>query len=70
MRSAKVMSKRLRVSRSKTAYLVVSPSGQQGALNFKLEGKPLPSVSNFKYLWSVLDANVECGNYVGRIIAA
>ena len=42
---AVIENKGLRISRSKTEYLV--PSHQQGVV--KLEGEPLPSVNSFKY---------------------
>ena len=54
----------MRISRSKTKYLV--PSHQQGAV--KLEGEPLPSVNSFKYLGPVIDGSGGCGNDIdGRI---
>ena len=48
----------LRISRSKTEYLV--PSHQQGVV--KLKGVPLPSVglNSFKYLGSVIDGSGGC----------
>ena len=42
---AVIEDKGLRISRSKTEYLV--PSHRQGVV--KLEGEPLPSVNSFKY---------------------
>ena len=50
---AVIENKGLRISRSKTEYLV--PSHQQGVV--KLEGEPLPSVNSFKYLGSVIDGS-------------
>ena len=45
------------------------PSHQQGVV--KLEGEPLPSVSSFKYLGSVIDGSGGCGKDVdGRIKVA
>ena len=49
-RRAIIENKGLRISRSKTEYLV--PPHQQGVV--KLEGEPLPSVNSFKYLGSVI----------------
>ena len=64
---AVIENKGLRISRSKTEYLV--PSHQQGVL--KLEGEPLPSVNSFKYLGSVTDGSGGCGKDVdGRIKVA
>ena len=64
---AVIENKGLRISRSKTEYLV--PSHQQGVL--KLEGEPLPSVNTFKYLGSVIDGSGGCGKDVdGRIKVA
>ena len=61
---AVIENKGLRISRSKTEYLV--PSHQQGVV--KLEGEPLPSVNSFKYLGSVIDGSGGCGKDVdGRI---
>ena len=57
VRRAIIENKGLRISRSKTEYLV--PSHQQGVV--KLEGEPLPSVNSFKYLGSVIDGSVGCG---------
>ena len=66
-RRAIIENKGLRISRSKTEYLV--PSHQQGVV--KLEGEPLPSVNSFKYLGSVIDGSGGCGNDVdGRIKVA
>ena len=60
---AVIENKGLRISRSKTEYLI--PSHQQGVV--KLEGEPLPSVNSFKYLGSV----IGCGKDVdGRIKVA
>ena len=57
----------LRISRSKTEYLV--PSHQRGVV--KLEGEPLPSVNSFKYLGSVIAGSGGCGKDVdGRIKVA
>ena len=62
-----IENKGLRISRSKTEYLV--PSHQQGVV--KLEGEHLPSVNSFKYLGSVIDGSGGCGNDVdGRIKVA
>ena len=64
---AVIENKGLRISRSKTEYLV--PSHQQGVV--KLEGEPLPSVNSFKYLGSVIDGSGGCGKDVdGRIKVA
>ena len=64
---AVIEDKGLRISRSKTEYLV--PSHQQGVV--KLEGEPLPSVNSFKYLGSVIDGSGGCGKDVdGRIKVA
>ena len=64
---AVIENKGLRISRSKTEYLV--PSHQQGVV--KSEGEPLPSVNSFKYLGSVIDVSVLCGKDVdGRIKVA
>ena len=53
--------KGLRISRSKTEYLV--PTHQPGVV--PLEGEPLPSVNSFKYLGSIKDGS---GKYAdGRI---
>ena len=62
-----IENKGLRISRSKTEYLV--PSHQEGVV--KLEGEPLPSVNSFKYLGSVIDGSGGCGKDVdGRIKVA
>ena len=62
-----IENKGLRISRSKTEYLV--PSHQQGVV--KLEGEPLPSVNSFKYLGLVIDGSGVCGKDVdGRIKVA
>ena len=50
---AVIENKELRISRSKTEYLV--PCHQQGVVKF--EGEPLPSVNSFKYLGSVIDGS-------------
>ena len=64
---AVIENKGLRISRSKTKYLV--PSHQQGVV--KLEGEPLPSVNSFKYLGSVIYGSGGCGKDVdGRIKVA
>ena len=64
---AVIENKELRISRSKTEYLV--PFHQQGVV--KLEGEPLPSVNSFKYLGSVIDGSGGCGKDVdGRIKVA
>ena len=55
-RAVIIENKGLRISRSKTEYLV--PSHQQGVL--KIEGEPLPSVNSFKYLVSVTDGRGGC----------
>ena len=61
---AVIDNKGLRISRSKTEYLV--PSYQRGVV--KLEGEPLPSPNSFKYLGSVIDGSAGCGKDVdGRI---
>ena len=66
-RRAVIENKGLRISRSKTEYLV--PSHQQGVV--KLEGEPLPSVNSFKYLGSVIYGVGGCGKDVdGRINVA
>ena len=63
-RRAIVENKGLRISRSKTEYLV--PSHQQ--IVVKLEGEPMPSVNSFKYLGSVIDGSGGCRKDVdGRI---
>ena len=57
----------VRISRSRTEYLV--PSHQQGVV--KLEGEPLPWVNSFKYLGSVIDGSGGCGKDAdGRIKVA
>ena len=62
-----IENKGLRISRSKTEYLV--PSHQQGVV--KLKGEPLPSVNSFKYLGSVIFGSGGCGKDVdGRIKVA
>ena len=59
-----IENKGLRISQSKTEYLV--PSHQQGVV--KLEGEPLPSVNSLKYLGSVIYGSGWCGKDVdGRI---
>ena len=53
---AVIENKGLKISRSKTEYLV--PSHQQGVIPVvKLEGESLPSVNSFKYLGSVIDGS-------------
>ena len=59
-RRAVIENKELRISRSKTEYLL--PSHQQGVV--KLGGEPLPSVNSFKYLGSVIDGSGGCGKDV------
>ena len=64
---AVIENKRLRISRSKTKYMV--PSYQQGVM--KLDGEPLPPANSFKYLGSVIDGSGGCGKEVdGRIKVA
>ena len=64
---AVIENKGLKISRSKTEYLV--PSHQQVVV--KLEREPLPSVNSFKYLGSVIDGSGGCGKDVdGRIKVA
>ena len=58
-----IENKGLRITRSKTEYMVLSH--QQGVV--KLEGEPLPSVNSFKYLGSVIDGSFfQDGNNSGR----
>ena len=63
---ATIEKKRLRVSLSKTEYLV--PSYQQGVM--QLEGEPLPWVNNFKYHGTVIYGIGWCGNDVDVRITA
>ena len=64
---AVIENKGLRISRSKTEYLV--PSHQQGVV--KLEVEPLPPVNSFEYLGSVIYGSGGCGKDVdGRIKVA
>ena len=64
---AVIQNKGLRISRSKTQYLV--PSHQQGVV--KLGGEPLPSVNSSTYFGSVIYGSGGCGKVVdGRIKVA
>ena len=55
-----IENRELRISRSKTEYLI--PSHQQGVV--KLEGEPLSQVNSFKYLRSVICCSGGCGKDV------